>query len=668
MVVLDRDGRLLVTLATVGIALATLFGAAASAEGSVSTLVIVAVGLIFAVARAGARRSTSVLPPGKDVVVLTAVTVLGLVAVYVAGWNTSRHLVPIAQLLPIAVMGLAMLWPEPNVLRYCLLLASGALLGTVGEPGASTVAVGGAVAALAVALVATHRLTSAGRARLGGAAPARGRRVAAEAAAVLAIVGLLAAFASSLLPPPAGEGGGGLGDARPASLPRPAAPSFEVADAFDVTAGHGAPNDDVVFLVAAQKADVWRATTYDRWDGELWSRSRDVVTELDEEFVEPGIGDVEVELGPGSGDSAQSVIVLARSTRVLVAAARPAYASADVVLRQGADATLYPAPPLPRGDEYTVLSDGSQAQASVLRAIGDPPVGAVPTDVAEDYLQLPQVSPRVRAVAGEVSAGASTTYGKVRAVERWIDDRTTVTRDAQPIPPGSDPLEVFLLEERSGPPERAATGMAVMLRALGIPARIAIGFLPGTRTGPDRQFLVRSRDAHAWVEVWFPTVGWQRFDPTGKAPDAHAAESLWDRLLRFVSRLWPLVVLVALVVGGWFAWGIARWWRRRTALPWATRFFARLERAGAARGRPRRAQETPVEYANALAEGALPDPRLREVGDLVTLAAWSRHQPPAEDRAGAEAVLKAARKAAPVRRLSRRSASQPAQGPRIAKP
>ncbi|MGI8807200.1 MAG: transglutaminase TgpA family protein, partial [Acidimicrobiales bacterium] len=438
------------------------------------------------------------------------------------------------------------------------------------------------------------------------------------------------------------------GGDRRAPLPRPAAPSLEAGDGLDVAAGRGAPGDEVVLLVRASRPDVWRATTFDHWDGGSWSRAAEPTTNLDDDFVEPGIGDIARE--DESAGALQSVIVLARSAGVLPAAARPTYVSAgDALVRQGADATLYPAAPLTRGDRYFVVSDRSQASGRRLRALGATSAGVVPPDVADAYLQLPQVAPRVRALAADVAAGDITNYGKVRAVERWIDGHTTVTDDAEPVPAGADPLESFLFDTRSGPSERAATSMVVMLRAIGVPARIAVGFLPGSRSGPDRQFLVRSRHAHAWVEVWFPTAGWQRFDPTGRAPDAHEDESAWDRLLRFLGRLWPLVVLVCLVAGGWLARRGVRWWRRRAGLPWATRFFGRLERAGAARGRPRQPQETPAEYANGLAAGVLGDPRLVEVGALVTAAAFSRHEPTLEERARAEAVLREARRAAPLR-------------------
>ena len=193
-----------------------------------------------------------------------------------------------------------------------------------------------------------------------------------------------------------------------------------------------------------------------------------------------------------------------------------------------------------------------------------------------------------------------------------------------------------------------------------MPARLAVGYLPGARDGPDDPFTVRASDVHAWVEVWFPTAGWQRFDPTGRAPDPRAeADSVWDRLLRFLKKLWPVVVLLVVAGAGWLAWRVAAWRRRRAARPWSTRYFTRLERAGRARGRPRRPEETPREYASGLARSVLPDPRLEEAGELVTVAAWSRHEPAGEDKARAEAILKAAKKASPVPLLRRRRRPRP---------
>lgn len=636
--------RQMAAVASVAVAVATWCAAAAGLlPAGGSTVPLVLLGGFLAAGAGGAlrRRSVRVLPPGKDVLVLTVATCGALLGLYLLDWVSRDQIGQLARLLPIAVVGLSLFWPEPKVLRFCLLLALGTLLGAR-EPSRPALLL--ALAAMAVALVATNRLTAAAAPRLGGAPPVRPRRLGAEAAAVLVIVGLLAALAASLVPPPPGSGGGGGG--RPGRLPAPAAPAVHFEDRLDVGAGRGKPGDGYVLLVGATEPDVWRALTYDRWDGEVWSRSADERALVDYD-IQPGIGDPEGDSGaPGFF---QSVTVLARSADVLAAAPRPTRASAmGTDLDQGADGSVYPVRPLARGDRYLAISDRATASAADLRALGDTP-RALPRGVGTYYLQLPSVSPRVTALAAELAAREPTTFDTARAVETWIDRNTTVTDDAAPVPAGADALETFLLEDRAGPPERAATAMVVMLRAVGVPARLAVGYLPGRRGGPDEPFTVRASDVHAWVEVWFPTAGWQRFDPTGRAPDPRAeAESVWDRLLRFLAKLWPLLLLLVAAGAGWLAWRVAAWRRRRAALPWSTRYFARVERAGRARGRPRRPEETPLEYTRNLAAGVLPDPRLEEAGELVTVAAWSRHQPATEDRARAEAVLKAVKKAAPV--------------------
>ena len=77
------------------------------------------------------------------------------------------------------------------------------------------------------------------------------------------------------------------------------------------------------------------------------------------------------------------------------------------------------------------------------------------------------------------------------------------------------PCAFFLGEGKNGYCQMFSGSMATILRMLGIPARVAEGFTPGKLDPRSRRFVVTDRDAHAWVEVYFPGAGWVAFDPTG---------------------------------------------------------------------------------------------------------------------------------------------------------
>src|SRR3954464_9313055 len=116
---------------------------------------------------------------------------------------------------------------------------------------------------------------------------------------------------------------------------------------------------------------------------------------------------------------------------------------------------------------------------------------------------------RARAVAGQTRSP----YAAAVALERWFRVTGGFTYSEQPgTAPGLPPLVGFVVQTRSGYCQHYAGAMALMLRLLGIPARVAAGFVPGHYH--DGTWTVTDHDAHAWVEVWFPRYGWLPFDPT----------------------------------------------------------------------------------------------------------------------------------------------------------
>ncbi len=181
--------------------------------------------------------------------------------------------------------------------------------------------------------------------------------------------------------------------------------------------------------------------------------------------------------------------------------------------------TLRAAPGMPSALRYAVHS-----------FLGDPgpsPFALRPSEL-QDYLQLPPMDPRVPALAQRVTRGAGTDEAKARALEGFLASRYGYTLEL-PAQESVDPLAHFLFERRKGHCEYFASAMAVMLRTLGIPSRVVTGFHAAAYNPVSGWYVVRSSDAHSWVEAWIPGRGWLTFDPTPPAPAARRA-SVWARL------------------------------------------------------------------------------------------------------------------------------------------
>ena len=115
--------------------------------------------------------------------------------------------------------------------------------------------------------------------------------------------------------------------------------------------------------------------------------------------------------------------------------------------------------------------------------------------------------------AQRLRADARTPYGAVVAIETWLRSTGDFAYDESPPSPGGvAPLAHFVAEGKRGYCQHFAGAMALMLRMLGIPARVAAGFTSGTYE--DGGWTVTDHNAHTWVEVWFPSFGWLPFDPT----------------------------------------------------------------------------------------------------------------------------------------------------------
>jgi len=171
-----------------------------------------------------------------------------------------------------------------------------------------------------------------------------------------------------------------------------------------------------------------------------------------------------------------------------------------------------------------------QAVSEVPRDSDDALRGAPLTyssSIRETYLQLPELDPRIPALAREIAGRERTPLDQARAIERYLPARYGYTLDlAGPAP--ADPLTHFLFQRRAGHCEYFASAMTIMLRTLGIPARYVNGFLGGEYNDVGGDYILRARYAHSWVEAYFPGYGWAIFDPT--PPGADRPVTLMTRL------------------------------------------------------------------------------------------------------------------------------------------
>lgn len=147
------------------------------------------------------------------------------------------------------------------------------------------------------------------------------------------------------------------------------------------------------------------------------------------------------------------------------------------------------------------------------RYFRDAPGGAVPQEMLDLPAGIPAI---VRELARSVTAPATSDYERALMLQRFFRTDGGFTYDLRKAPAGTgnDTLEAFLSPEgRVGYCEQYASAMAVMARVLGIPARVAVGFLePSQRE--DGRWEYSSHDLHAWPELYFSGAGWVRFEPT----------------------------------------------------------------------------------------------------------------------------------------------------------
>lgn len=266
---------------------------------------------------------------------------------------------------------------------------------------------------------------------------------------------------------------------------------------------------------------------------------------------------------------------------------------------------------------YTAISLVPAVMADQLRAAED----EYPPWVTERYLQLPESLPqRVRELAEQVVEEAESPYDQGLLLEDYLRNYE-YTLDIPSPPRNRDVVDYFLFDLQQGYCDYYASAMVVMARSVGLPARLAVGYTMGSYDHSRGKYAVIEKDAHSWVEAYFPHYGWIEFEPTAARsvfyrPGAPSSRLGTGTRPRLPSK--PLPEEKDDTAAGWdwrsvaIAGGLAIWlaflaisawrhWRRARMTPadYVGHFWERLIRYGVRLGVMLRPTQTPVEYAQA---------------------------------------------------------------------
>ena len=280
----------------------------------------------------------------------------------------------------------------------------------------------------------------------------------------------------------------------------------------------GALSNAPVFVVAADAPAYWQGAVYDHYDGQSWTMTGESVRRP---------WSIDASTTPSTQRAPSDAQAAGGGLQTRTDAVQIVTPQVQHVVFSPGRATTYVGP-------GTVSEDGDGNPRLGVAASGPPsgrdynvvstkPNPGAPAATAVDsrdprWLQLPTDLPtRVSTLSRQLTAGPKSRADAVTAVESYLHKHETYNLDA-PVPAaGEDAVDAFLFVTHQGFCEQFATAAVVLLRTAGIPSRLVTGYSQGDLTSDPGRRVMRGADAHAWIQVWYPGVGWVDSDPTATA-------------------------------------------------------------------------------------------------------------------------------------------------------
>jgi transglutaminase-like putative cysteine protease len=433
----------------------------------------------------------------------------------------------------------------------------------------------------------------------------------------------------------------------------------------------GGMKPKVVMRVRSQAEGFWRVLAFDNYTGKGWKISRnDQVTTLRKSpwsyrisFDSPPFTTVTKEV-------VQTYNIVSELPNLIPALSNPKalyFPTPEIAVDQ--ENGLRAPVGLSEGLTYTVVSDVAYRDRSLLSKAST----KYPANIKQYYLQIPAtIADKVRKRTEEVLASydqqrvsrspgtkrLDSTYEKALYLAQYIKQNYTLPTDPLDLPYLSekdDLVESFLFKNKGGYPDHFSTVLTVMLRSVGIPARLVVGFAPGEFNPFTGMYVVRNTDAYAMTEVYFPKYGWFTFDPIPGHPlippsieedqTFSVLRQFWNWVAGwlpspvtailntvfgtifswlFLGIAWFLAlftkgwlgVLTGLIVGtiaaflGWLGWGQWRKWltiRWLKKLPPMERLYQQMLQWTSHKGLGKHPSQTSLEYAQILYQHHSPE-------------------------------------------------------------
>ncbi|KAM3091472.1 DUF3488 and DUF4129 domain-containing transglutaminase family protein [Phormidesmis sp. 146-35] len=271
----------------------------------------------------------------------------------------------------------------------------------------------------------------------------------------------------------------------------------------------------VVMRVRSQAEGFWRVQAFDRYTGQGWELARNNQTktlsrsEWSYQFFLPR----PVTLNK-TKEVIQTYTIVSELPNLIPALTQPKelyFPTTEVAIdpEDGLRAPL----PLAEGITYTVLSEVPYRDRTWLQRA---PVG-IPRN-GQSYLQIPpQIAAKVRqetqTILSKSEKAIASPYEKALYLAQYLKQRYRIQPNLPLLPKDEDLTEAFLFKYKGGYPDHFSTALTMMLRSIGISARLVVGFAPGEFNPFTGLYVVRNTDAYAMTEVYFPKFGWFAFDP-----------------------------------------------------------------------------------------------------------------------------------------------------------